>query len=186
MRKFVAGMLMVVGVPLLEAGEVKTITLKDHSVLQGEVTESAEGSYTLKSPLLGEITIPKSQVLSITGAGSVPSPTPAPGGVMLPATLVSDSPTVQSAIQSSVTSRVQGWLAQNGGMDALMSFSKNPDLAAVVNDPKLMQAIQSGDFTSLMQSESVKKLMENPQTKALVQGILGNTAKPPTPSPTPR
>ena len=62
-------------------------------------------------------------------------------------------------------------------MAVVTQFSQNPDLKAVMADPNLMKAIQSGDASSLMNSPAIKRLMENPQTKSLIQSILGSNAQ---------
>ena len=41
-----------------------------------------------------------------------------------------------------------------------------------MNDPQVMQAIQNGDYNALMKSPAMKNLLDNPQTKNLIQNVL--------------
>ena len=41
-----------------------------------------------------------------------------------------------------------------------------------MSDPQVMKAIQAGDYNALMQSPAMKNLLENPQTKSLIQSVL--------------
>ena len=150
------------------------ITLKDQSVIRARVTEMSGGFYSVKSPVLGDMKIPASEVVSIQAEGTDKNsgtlqaagesntlhgqPSPAPVGL--------------DSMKAAVFSKVQTWAATREGMDAVTAFSQDPNVKAVMNDPQVMQAIQKGDFNSLMNSPSMKSIMENPRTKTLIQSVL--------------
>ena len=157
-----------------DSGAPQVITLRDGSSISAQVTESAGGYYLIKSPALGDIKIRTSDVVSIKSSSlqSATSPrtsTGTPGSESAAPNRPSDTATLQSALSS----KVQNFVSSGKGMSLVTQFSQNPDLKAVMADPNLMKAIQSGDSTALMNSPAIKQLMENPQTKSLIQSILG-------------
>jgi len=162
--------------PAAENGGLQVITLKDSSIIRAYVTETAGGYYLIKSPTLGDMKILTSSVISIAPAAprnANPTGTPkAPVSTPPPA-----EQSGTSSLQSALSSKVQSFVSSGNGMAVVTQFSQNPDLKAVMADPNLMKAIQSGDASSLMNSPAIKRLMENPQTKSLIQSILGSSAQ---------
>lgn len=161
---------------LLHAGvdDLQVITLKDKSTIRARVVEMSEGVYHAWSPSLGELKIPSSEILSIDAKPAAPDPvaqfstgqkdqTPAAPEI---------SPDDLAGLQSAVSSKVMSLVTTREGKESLMAFSKNPEVKAVLNDPQVMQAIKSGDYTALMNSPAVKQLLDEPQTKALVQRVM--------------
>ena len=157
-------------------GAMQTITLADKSVIRAQVTELSVGYYHLKSPVLGEMRIPTSGVLSIQPDEPAPA-APSPAGAVSPSpSAPSQSSPAQadlSGLQSTVSSKVQSLMSSKEGMDAITAFSGNTDLKAVMNDPQLMKAIQSGDYQTLMNSPAMNTLLNSPQTQALIRSVLG-------------
>ncbi|MFZ4777700.1 MAG: hypothetical protein ACOYM3_20205 [Terrimicrobiaceae bacterium] len=191
--------LALLGLPaLLTAGDpsaFQLITLKDKSVIRAQVTEVTGGYYVAASPTLGSLKIPTSQVVSITPEDPATNSVP-PSGTMLPATPVNvpQGPTGKSSadaasaalLSPALTSKVQSFFSTGGGMSALQQFSQNKALKSVMNDPEVMKAIQNGDYDALMKSPAMSKLIDNPETKQLIQSILKpDAAKPAKASPTP-
>ncbi len=184
--------LVLAGLPaLLPAGDlssVQLITLKDKSVIRAQVSEVTGGYYVATSPTLGSLKIPTNQVVSITPEDPASADLP-PAGTMLPATPVnpSNSPTGNSSATSAsaallspaLTSQVQSFFSTGGGMSALQQFSQNKALKSVMNDPDFMKAIQNGDYEALMKSPAMSKLIDNPETKQLIQSILKPSSTPP-------
>jgi hypothetical protein len=186
--------LVFVGIaPLLFAGDngQQVITLKDSSVIRAQVTEMSGGFYFVKSPALGDMKIPTGEVVSIHNEAAATPSTGAPAtNAANPSDPVAPHPTPGAAglepLRSALSSKVQDLVSTRDGMKAIMDFSRNPDVKAVMNDPQVMQAIQAGDYNALMQSPAMKALLDNPQTKGLIQSVLGSKpqdAPPETPSP---
>lgn len=171
--------------PLLFAGvgDSQLITLKDNSVIHARVTEMSGGFYLAKSPVLGDIKIPAGNVVSIQSEATEAQSAGSPAAAVLTTGLTSAQPThgpdgVES-LKAAVVSKVQSWASTREGMGAVMNFSQNPDVKAVMNDPQVMQAIQNGDYNALMKSPAIKSLLESPQTKNLMQNILKPQTTPP-------
>ena len=83
-----------------------------------------------------------------------------------------DAPAGLESLRSALSSKVQNLVSSHDGMNAVMNFSNNPDMKAVLNDPQVMQAIQNGDYNALMTSPAMKRLLDNPQTQSLIQSVL--------------
>ena len=167
--------------PQLFAGDngLQVITLKDTSVIRAHVTEMSGGFYLVKSPVLGEMKIPTAEVVSILPEDStVPStgaPPPAGNGTAQPSATAAGLDSLRSALSS----KVKDLVSTRDGMNAVMSFSQNPDLKAALNDPQVMQAIQNRDYNALMKSPTMKSLLDNPRTKELIQSILHQKSQAP-------
>ena len=163
--------------PLLPAGDndLQVITLKDNSVVRAQVTEMSGGFYFAKSPALGDMKIPTGEVVSIhneaTAAQSADASSIPPKSETADAQ-ASPGATGLESIRSALSSKVQDLVSTHEGMNAVMDFSRNPDVKAVMNDPQVMKAIQAGDYKALMQSPAMKTLFDNPQTKSLIQSVL--------------
>lgn len=171
--------------PLLFAGDgdLQAITLKDNSVIRAKVTEMSGGFYLAKSPTLGDIKIASAEVVSIQPDGAAAESAGAPAAALTTGLAPAQSSPAGSAgvesLKAAVVSKVQSWASTREGMDAVMNFSQNPAVKAIMNDPQIMQAIQNGDYQALMKSPAIKALLDSPQTKSLMQGILKPQAAPP-------
>ncbi|MEI6279894.1 MAG: hypothetical protein WCQ16_11030 [Verrucomicrobiae bacterium] len=152
-----------------EIAAMQMITLNDSSVIHARVTEEAGGFYLIKSPTLGDMKIRTADVLSIRQAS--PQNATAPGDATAPAASASGQ-SGTAGLRSVLSAKVQNFISTRDGMAAVTQFSQNLDLKAVLADPNVMKAIQSGDSAALMNSPSIKRLMENSQTKNLIQSIL--------------
>ena len=129
----------------------EVITLMDGSTIKGEVLSMNNGSYQVKTTSLGLISLNKSQVRSISsGAPAAPTPNAA----------TSTSSSAVQALQSSMTS-------DRGIMDSIRSLQNNPDMQAVLQDPEVMQAVQSFDLQALANHPKIKKLMQNAEVKRI-------------------
>lgn len=171
--------------PLLFAGdgELQAITLRNNSVIRARVTEMSGGFYLAKSPTLGDIKIATGEVVSIqpdrAAVESAGTPAAALTTGLTPTQPSSSGPSAVESLKAAVASKVQSWASSREGMDAMMNFSQNPAVKAIMNDPQVMQAIQNGDYPALMKSPAIKALLDSPQTKSLMQSILKPQAAPP-------
>lgn len=165
--------------PQLRAGEnsLQVITLKDRSVIRAKVTEMSGGFYIAKSPVLGDMKIPTGEVISIQQeAASLQGSGESEATTSVKSNTAAAQPALGTAglesLRSALASKVQDLVSTREGMNAVMDFSQNPDLKAVMNDPQVMKAIQNGDYSALMQSQAMKSLLDNPRTKALIQSVM--------------
>lgn len=129
------------------------IVLRDGSRIQGEVLSMTKGVYRIQSPSLGVIDLPADRIRSITKGTIQPQQAPAAAG----------SPAVQS---------LQATMAQDQDiMSRILRLRDDADMQAVLQDPELMQAIQSFELKAVADHPKIKRLMNNQDIRD-IQGKL--------------
>lgn len=169
-----------------ESGDYQVITLKDKSVLRAQVVEMSGGFYHAKSPVLGDLKIPSSEIISICAeqAAARPAEKIAPEMKGPSGALSETAPADLAGLQSAVAAKVKSLVATPEGMNSLMEFSRNPEVKSVMNDPQVMQSIKAGDYNALMNSPAIKQLLDDPQARGFIQSIMKpKPADLPTPAP---
>ena len=143
------------------AQSVKTITLKDGSVIKGNVLQLADGVYTLETGNLGKVTVPESDILSIaTESAPAPAPAPANTGDAANASLKGQVQEVQASL-----------LSDPEVMAEIQNIMQDPEIRGVLSDPAFMQAIMSYDPNQIQQNEKTKYLLQNPKFQSLMEKI---------------
>ena len=137
------------------AQSVKTITLKDGSVVKGNVLQLTDGVYTLETDNLGKITVPEAEVVSIT-AESAPAPAAA-----------QDTPS--ASLKSQVQEVQASLLSDPEIMTEIQNIMQDPEIRGVLSDPAFMQAIMSYDPSQIQQNEKTQYLLKNPKFRALME-----------------
>jgi hypothetical protein len=130
-----------------QAGEVKEIVLKDGSVLTGEVVSLNNGIYTVKSDILGTIKLEESKVRAIQERSASPGPA-----------LSSHS----SATGGEVKSLQEKMMSDKEVMSLIQSLQNDPEFKKLMEDPKIMQAVNAGDVATLSADPRFMKLLNNP------------------------
>ncbi len=119
--------------------------------MNAEVISMHNGVYTFKSPSLGEFSVHAKQVQSISS---------------------SSMPTSQAGSANINLNQLQSTLkAKPGNMKLINELKNDPDMQAVLSDPKIMKAIQSGDYSALANNPKFKKLMNNPAMQQITGSI---------------
>jgi hypothetical protein len=129
----------------LHAGEIKEIILKDGSVITGDVVSLNNGIYTIKSDILGIIKLEESKVRAIqepsaSGALNASSSGPATGDV--------------NALQ-------QKMMNDKEVMNLVQSLQNDPEFKTLLEDPKIMKAVNAGDVVTLTADPRFVKLLNN-------------------------
>lgn len=139
------------------AGEMKTIELTDGSVVTGEVLSLTNGTYTIRTEAMGTLTVPDSKIKAIRSKGAA-------GGA-------SSEPSAANAgeIQSLTTKM----MADQNIMSMIESLKDDPEFAAILQDPAIMNAIQNNDIAALTANPKFMKIMNN----ATVQNIQKKVAQ---------
>ena len=135
------------------AQSVKTITLKDGSVIKGAVTQLADGVYTLETDNLGKITVPESEIVSIT-AESAPA---------------AAQDTASASLKGQVQEVQASLLSDPEIMTEIQNIMQDPEIRGVLSDPAFMQAIMSYDPSQIQQNEKTQYLLKNPKFRALME-----------------
>jgi hypothetical protein len=146
LRPFVFLPASVAGILLLWnlSAHADSITLKDGSVLHGEILLYDRGVYTIKSDTLGTVTVNKSDIKSIDVAPQSDAKAADQGNA-----------SVQKQVEA-----LQESMAKNPEvLKSINALQDDADIKEVLNDPELMKAVNSGDIATLMSSEKFMKLL---------------------------
>jgi hypothetical protein len=129
------------------AGEIQRVELSDGSVVKAEVVSMHDGVYTFKSPALGKFSVDAKQIKSISSS-SIPT-SPAGSGN-------TNFKQLQSSLMTNPETK-----------NLIAGLQDDPDMKAVLSDPDIMKAIQSGDYTALANNPKFQKLMNKPAVKQI-------------------
>ncbi len=135
------------------AQSIKTITLKDGSVIKGEIAQLADDVYTIKTSDLGEVRVPEPNVMSIVAEG-----TPA-------------QDTTNASLKGQVQEIQTSLLSDPEIMKEMQSIMEAPEIRGVLSDPAFMNAIMSYDPDKIQQNEKTQYLLKNPKFQSLMEKI---------------
>jgi len=63
---------------------------------------------------------------------------------------------------------LQEKMTNDGGIMALIaSLQNDPEMQALLSDPKVLKAVQAGDLGALLNDPRIMKLLDNPQVKEI-------------------
>jgi len=71
-------------------------------------------------------------------------------------------------MQEKVNCRVKSMMMNQDFSEKVMNLNETDEMQSVLSDPETMNAIQSGDYESLMNNEKMKRLMESDGIKSLL------------------
>lgn len=133
------------------------IELSDGSRIQGDIQSLEGGVYTIVSPALGTLRIAQSKIARINYDAGADRPGQTSGSADAMAAQIS---------------QLQTQLAKDPAtMSLIMQLQQEPQIQALLNDPKIMRAIEQGDYSSLMNDPQIQALGENAQIKQLLQQV---------------
>ena len=134
------------------------LELIDGSVLSGEILSFREGVYTVRSPSLGTIEINESQirVIRVKPSESVTGKTVSPTHTSIDKEL--------KTLEESITSDQQI-------MQMIISLQNDPDIQELLQDAGIMEAVSSGDISTLMSNPKFRKILENPDIQQIQRKV---------------
>lgn len=155
MKTFFCSALMIATLLLASqvfAGDAANIYLNDGSVLTGEIISINSGVYSIQTESMGLIKINKLNISSINfESGSKISP--------------SDSERTDrignSEIMEQVSVLSKAIMADEKILEKIVGLQNNPDFKTVLNDPNIMNAINTGNIDALISNPKFLKLMNN-------------------------
>jgi hypothetical protein len=127
----------------LVAGEIKKIELMDGSIITGEVQSLADGVYTIRTESMGTVKIDDSRVLAIRPRGQ-------------------GAPSRSSDASSQARSLEEHMQADDEVMNKIRSLKDDPAFQKVLEDPELMNAVNTGDIAALTANPKFLQLLQNP------------------------
>jgi len=138
--------------PLHSFAKEQTITLKDGSVIKGNLTQMSNGIYTVKTDSLGETQINAEQIASINNAQENTPTTP-------------QNPKIQM-------DHLQQRMMNNPAMMAeIQQIAADPEVVQLLSNPAMLQAVMSKDVAALQNNPSTEELMNNPKIQSLIQKL---------------
>ena len=134
------------------------LELIDGSVLSGAIISFREGVYTVRSPSLGTIEINESQirVIRVKPSESVTGKTVLPTNTSIEKEL--------KTLEESITSDQQI-------MQMIISLQNDPDIQELLQDAGIMEAVSSGDISTLMSNPKFRKILENPDIQQIQRKV---------------
>ena len=130
------------------AGEFSEIGLIDGSTIYGEILSFNDGSYTVKSSSLGTIKVAESDIreIRVQSANTKNREYASPGNSSI-------SPEVQA---------LQTFMQNNQEIMAIIfSLQNDPDFQEIINDPVILNAVNSGDIAALISNPKFMSLLNN-------------------------
>jgi len=138
------------------AGEIKDIVLRDGSVISGEVISLNKGIYTIKSDILGTITIEESRIQAIQNK-------------------TSREENLSLSKNNSATGEIQSlqtkMMNDKEIMNLIQSLQNDPEFKKLLEDPATMKAVQSGDVAALTANPQFMKLLSNPTVQEIQKRV---------------
>ena len=137
------------------------IELRDGSVLTGELVGVGEGGFRVRSPVLGELEIPESEVLAIRPAD--------PGS----ATRTDSGSAAGRGYQSEISGLQEQMVGDPAIMASITALQTDPDLQAALADPDFARRVLAGDIESLRADPRFMRLLKHPAIQAIVGQLSG-------------
>jgi hypothetical protein len=136
-----------------------TVTLRDGTVVHGDIQSMQDDVYTIETDSLGTIHVSKTEVRSIDEAGE---PASAAG---------LESSTQGSSIGAGELDATESKIMQDPKLLAMvLALQNDPDVQAVLADPDITKAVAAGDYTSLLNDPKIIALMHNPKMREIIDG----------------
>jgi len=135
----------------LLAAEIKEIELTDGSIITGEVLSLSSGVYTIRTVSLGTIRIDDAKVRAIRPQGTPSSQ--------------------QSSQTGDVKSLHDKMMSDQEVMGMIESLKDDPQFTKILEDPEIMNAVQSGDTAALMANPKFLQLLNNPTVRDIQQKV---------------
>ncbi len=136
------------------ANKLSKIELVDGSVIIGEVSGINNGKYTINSPGMGMLQIEESRIKKIILADTEEKPDLA-------------IPQGYSPSSDQIETMKNKILGDKETMGMVTALQNDPQFQEILNDPGIINAIKSGDTTSLISNEKLIRLKDNPIFKEI-------------------
>jgi len=144
--------------PLGLAAQQAQIELADGSTLRGDLVGVANGSYRIRTPSLGVVTVNEADIVSLSiGAAQTPR-----------------THAAASAGSGQIQALQQGLMSDPQTMRMINGLMSDPQFQAILQDPAILEAVNRGDMSALSRNPAILKLMNHPTVQA-IGGRMGAT-----------
>jgi hypothetical protein len=136
-----------------------TVTLRDGTVIHGELLSLQDDIYSVETDSLGTIRVPKQEVRSIDNGAE-----PMNGAGV-------ESATNESSLGARELDATKSRITQDPELlAAALALQSDPDVLAVLADPEIMKAIAAGDYAALLNNPKIVALMQNAKMREIIDG----------------
>jgi hypothetical protein len=141
------------------AGQINEVVLIDGGTILGEIVSHHDGEYIIKSPTLGTLKIDESKirVIRIQHGPSVEKNPP-------------DAPKQYS--NQDIQSIQKSIMNNDKIMQKVLSLQTNPQMKEILNDPDILEALNSGNFSALLSNPKLLEMLNNPEIKEIQKEIF--------------
>jgi hypothetical protein len=151
----------------LVAGESR-IELEDGSLITGEVLSSDGRTYRIRSRTLGTLEIDAERIRSLRPSGSADT------GAHTGTHTGAGTSAAAAANHQRVESIQKDIAADSGLLGSIMSLEHDATIREALADDEFMRAIAERDFATLRNHPTIRKLLETPRMRDIVDQIQGN------------
>jgi hypothetical protein len=141
-------------------GQASRIELTDGSVVNGEVTSLANGSYTINTASLGVIKIDAAKVAKIESVKSSPLNAPFDAGTQL-----------NKLTPTQINNYRQKLMSNPDNAAVIKNLAANPKIKALAEDPEIVKAAKSGNIQELINNKKFTDAVDSPETEEAAKEI---------------
>jgi len=142
----------------VQATELR-LTLKDGSMITGEIESVQNGIYTFRSPSLGTLSLKESEIR----------------GIEMPAASAAqadDKASKRSAASNAQVDALQHRIVSDDAlMNSVTALLDDPQFQAVLKDPEILDAVRGGDIGALEGNPKFQSLIDDSKVKEITKRL---------------
>ncbi len=130
--------------------DLRTISLKDGSKIQGKIVSFANNIYTIESPVFGSLNLKEEDILSISSQELAPQ-------AIDPQQIKNQMSQMQSKL-----------LTDPAIASDIANIAQDKEILEMLQDPTLLEAVKNFDPQAVQNNPTIQKLMQNEKMKNLM------------------
>jgi len=138
------------------AGEVSEFELTDGTMIRGEIIAYSKGVYTIQSSSIGTVKIDETKI-QVIRVKSDSSPT----RELSSASLSREAQALQQLL-----------LGDEQLLTNVLSLQDDPEVQAILQDPDMVRAANSGSIDALISNPKFMRLLLNPKIQAITREVF--------------
>lgn len=161
---FVAAICVFVIVNSAFCAQKKEILLQDNTIIYGEVIGLENGIYKIKTQDMGLLTVSEEKVMSIKNK-------PAGNNIVNQdinnLQFTPKNPADPKAVEAGVDALKNKMQSDPATMSSIADLQNDPEFMALITDPEIMSAVNSGDINALNSNPKFIKVMNNSKIRQI-------------------
>jgi hypothetical protein len=142
----------------LQCADGSTLTLRDGTIVSGEIVSLNDGAYVVKSAALGTLTIKQADVATVT-----------------------EQPTAPAA--ADLHALQEQMAADPATVSAVAALQDDPDVQAILSDPALLAALRDGNLEALLSNPKIARLASDPRVQDITKKVVVEPSSAPDTAP---